>query len=159
MKKLSEQLKTNRFLYVATRIIVGVIFIYAAIPKILNPADFIIQIENYRLLPDSFSYYTGLFLPWLELYCGLFILAGIWTKTNSMLLFVTVVVFIAAMLSALVRGLDIECGCFVASSATSPVSLLRIFEDILLLALIGIIRINTHPVWELEIYLKAKRKR
>ncbi len=153
----SEQLKDNAFLYIMGRVIVGGTFIYAAIPKVLNPADFIIQIENYRLVPEMVSYYLGLFLPWLELYCGLFILAGLRTKTNAIIAGILLAVFIAAMSSALIRGLDIECGCFIVASQASPVSLLRILEDVILLLLAISIVKNNKPLFELETYLKMKR--
>jgi putative oxidoreductase len=93
-------------------IALGLIFVYAAIPKILEAGDFARDIRNYRILPVWSYNLVALWLPWIELLGGLGLVSGIWKKGGAMVLLVMLVVFTAAVISAVVRGLDIDCGCF-----------------------------------------------
>jgi uncharacterized membrane protein YphA (DoxX/SURF4 family) len=71
-------------------------------------------------------------LPWLEFYCGLFLIIGIFRQASAAILSTLLLLFIFILFSALIRGLDIECGCF---GSGANVSWLRIIEDIVLLAM------------------------
>jgi uncharacterized membrane protein YphA (DoxX/SURF4 family) len=54
----------------------------------------------------------ALVLPWLELFIGVGLLLGLWTRACAGLMAVLMVVFTTAYISARARGLDIACGCF-----------------------------------------------
>jgi len=114
------------------RFIVGAIFIFAGVQKIFSPADFSLSIQNYLILPVSMTNLVAIFLPCLEIYCGIFLLAGIFTRASAILVSFLNVIFIIALFSALVRGLDISCGCF---GSGTPVDWSRIIEDFILLAM------------------------
>ena len=51
-------------------------------------------------------------LPWVELLCGLLLLAGFWSQTALLSVTGLLVMFVIATGQAWVRGLDISCGCF-----------------------------------------------
>jgi len=125
----------NKYLSLLFRIILGLVFVYASLDKIEHPSQFMVAIENYRLAPSWLSYYTALFLPWLELFCGLFLIAGVFVRTNAGLISVMLLVFVAALISALLRGLDIDCGCFSVNPGSSSVSVFKLLEDVFLLAM------------------------
>jgi len=125
----------NKYLSFAIRLILGSVFIYASISKIEHPAQFLTVIENYRLLSTAQSHYAALFLPWLELFCGLFLMTGIFVETSAGLISIMLVFFMAALLSALLRGLDIDCGCFSSGADGASVSALRLLEDMAMLAM------------------------
>ncbi len=118
---------------VALRFIVGVIFIYAAIGKIQNPGDFAAAIENYRILPPSLSHYAALLLPWIEIYCGLFLVLGFFVRSSAVTLSFLTAIFIMAISYALIMGIDINCGCFDNSALAQKVGFTKIIEDIILL--------------------------
>lgn len=106
----------------AARLIMAGIFIYASIDKIAHPAAFAKDVYNYQILPDALVNLTALVLPWLELLLGLCLLAGVWMpgavlSANGLLL-----VFLAALLFNMARGLDVNCGCFSTGSAASTIS-------------------------------------
>jgi uncharacterized membrane protein YphA (DoxX/SURF4 family) len=109
---------------------VGLIFIYASIDKIANPAYFAGMIQNYQLAPDIFINIAAIILPWLELLCGALLLTGIWHRSAAFLITFLMLVFMIAISSAIFRGLDIECGCFGAGTSANWS---RIIEDIFLL--------------------------
>lgn len=94
-------------------------FVVAALGKIPDPESFARDIVNYRLVSLDLAWLFALWLPWLELVAGLGLL---WKQTRrdaALLLAGLLVFFQVALVSALVRGLDISCGCFGKGTETS----------------------------------------
>ncbi len=116
------------------RLFVGGTFIYASFYKIIDPAAFAKSIWFYHLVPGSLINLMALFLPWLELICGMAIIIGISYRGAVILANLMTVVFIAALASAIVRGINIDCGCFKAAQATSNSAWQAIWFDLALLA-------------------------
>jgi uncharacterized membrane protein YphA (DoxX/SURF4 family) len=103
---------SNKYFILAIRLVLGVVFIYAAVDKIAEPAKFAENIYNYRMLPDGFINFMALTMPWLEIICGGLIIAGVFVRGSAFLIAFMLLIFIIAISFALVRGLDISCGCF-----------------------------------------------
>lgn len=102
----------KNILFWCGRLVLGGAFSYAAISKILDPAAFATNIGHYHLLPHPLALTFGLYLPWLELFCGVGVLCR-WREQGALLLTAAMCgIFCAALLSAWFRGLDINCGCF-----------------------------------------------
>jgi uncharacterized membrane protein YphA (DoxX/SURF4 family) len=93
------------------RIVLGIIFIYASFYKILHPAAFAQAVIGYKLLPLFMVNLFALILPWLELFSGIFLLLGLLTGGSILIINLLIIMFLFAMGSALVRGIDINCGC------------------------------------------------
>jgi len=129
MKQESETLGLP-ILTLTFRIVLGVIFIYASLDKIQFPADFAIAVQNYQILPDVLTNLVAIILPWLELLCGLCLLSGLFLRESSSILAALLLIFIIALIAALVRGLDINCGCY---GLDTQIGWGRILEDIGLL--------------------------
>ena len=102
----------KRYLPAAVRITLGIIFIYAAALKIADPVAFAGSVAAYRILPYFASYLTAAVLPFLELTCGLLLVCGYRVKGGALIIAGLNLLFMAALASAIVRGLDIDCGCF-----------------------------------------------
>lgn len=115
------------------RWLLGFVFIFAGIEKIVAPEIFAISIEAYKLVPVSVVNIVALVLPWLELLCGIFLIGGVYIASSTLLTSSMLIVFIFAILSAMVRQLKIDCGCF-GEQYSSPVGWSKVFEDIGLLA-------------------------
>ncbi len=94
------------------RLILGGVFLYAGFVKIGEPAGFAGSVAAYRLLPYFGNYLAAAVLPWLEVLCGLLLIAGYRTRAAASLVLLLILAFMAALVSALARGLDIDCGCF-----------------------------------------------
>jgi len=110
--------------------VLGGVFVYASIDKILRPGDFAEVISNYRILPDSLVNLAAVTLPWLELFLGVFLVLGIWVPGAALSCNVLLGIFSLALAFNLLRGLDIDCGCFRVSlegeaRASMVMSLLR----------------------------------
>ncbi|MEY2543151.1 MAG: hypothetical protein QOE81_612, partial [Verrucomicrobiota bacterium] len=93
-------------------LIVGGIFIYAGVIKALDPVQFANDIDNYKMLPWSVSVRLALYLPWLEIFCGLAVIFHFLYRGGLSILTALLAVFIGATIFAKMRGLDITCGCF-----------------------------------------------
>lgn len=116
--------------YHLCRIVLGAVLIYASIDKISNPEDFGKIIYSYQLLPEEMINLTAIILPWLELITGLFLIFQIWMSGTVLLTNSLFMVFIAAILSALLRGLDIDCGCFSTSGGKGSINMITFFRDV-----------------------------
>jgi len=114
------------------RLSLGAIFIYAAVGKIADPARFAGDIAAYRLLPVFMVNILAMVLPYIEILTGLGLVIGIWIDAASAIASVLVTIFIISALSAMARGLNIECGCFTLSGA-GKVGWDLIARDILML--------------------------
>jgi uncharacterized membrane protein YphA (DoxX/SURF4 family) len=88
------------------------VFIAAALPKIAAPDLFAADIYNYQMLPAWAVNATALYLPWLELLVGGCLALGIWRRASAFVMAALMIVFMIALVSAALRGLDISCGCF-----------------------------------------------
>jgi uncharacterized membrane protein YphA (DoxX/SURF4 family) len=98
------------------RLTLAIIFFYAGIEKIINPGDFAVAIYNYQLLPDCAINLSAIFLPWLEVFIAASLIAGIYTRGAALISALLFLTFSTALAINLMRGLDISCGCFGASS-------------------------------------------
>jgi hypothetical protein len=109
-----------KFAWRIVGLLVGAVFIFAGLTKmvdfqpfrVLDPMDFARDIDNYKILPWWMSVQLALYLPWLEIICGLaLILRRLYSGALALLL-ALLVVFIGASFAAKARGIDITCGCF-----------------------------------------------
>jgi putative oxidoreductase len=105
-------LRSRSILWRIVAIIVGGIFIYAGVMKIIDPVGFANDIDNYKMLPWAISVRLAFYLPWLEILCGLAVILGLLYRGGLLILTILISIFIIASVTAKVRGLDITCGCF-----------------------------------------------
>ena len=115
--------------YFAARWVLGVVFIYASIHKILDPAAFAEAVYNYQILPDGLVNLTALVIPWLELFLGVFLIIGFWMPGATVLSALLFMTFMAALAYNLARGLDISCGCFSTSPAAETIGVRTVLRD------------------------------
>ena len=99
------------WLIVLIRVLLGVIFIYASYDKILDPGKFARDIANYHIIPFGLENLIAIILPWLELFIGIGLIAGLMVDGSSMISGGLMTIFILFILQATLRGFNIECGC------------------------------------------------
>ena len=117
----------NKYTPFILRVILGGIFIYAAAGKILYPAEFSESIANYQMVPVIANNFIAVTLPWVEFVAGLLLLNGFKTQSANFVIFLCLCIFSIGAFSALVRGLDINCGCF--TEASRRVGLIFLAEE------------------------------
>ena len=126
----------------------GLTFISASLDKIVDPFDFSKAILNYEIMPYWTINLTAIFLPWLELICGLLLFIGVsisiiknmkiaFIDISNNIIILMLLWFIFILAIAHIRGLDIDCGCGIGEK-TLPLD--RLKEDIYLLITAFIIK-------------------
>jgi putative oxidoreductase len=135
-----SKILNNKFLLLTIRLFFAFIFIFAAVSKIAEPEAFARAIYNYKLLPDFLINILSIILPWIELITGILLFFGVSVKENSVILSGLLIVFIFAIGISMIRGLNIDCGCF-GTVDGAKVGLGKILENTGLL-LLGIILIK-----------------
>jgi uncharacterized membrane protein YphA (DoxX/SURF4 family) len=101
-----------RLAILAGRILLGVVFIVAAGPKIADPPAFAHMIANYKLFPAALIHPTALVLPWVEMFSGIALVVGVFWRTAGRLVAALLVVFLVAIGTNLARDHAVQCGCF-----------------------------------------------
>ncbi len=95
------------------RLILGVVFLWASLAKLLAPAAFFGALLGYQLpLGETTLRLLALTLPWLELLCGAALIGNFWPETVRPVVAALCLGFILALTQALLRGLPVDCGCF-----------------------------------------------
>ncbi len=124
------------------RILLGLIMVFASFPKFFNwegvswsnpipPLDlapFARDVYNYRILPIPLVNLAAMFVPAIEGLCAICLLTGAWLRSCTLIQAIFQIIFLVAMGQAMVRGLDINCGCF-SGIADSKVGFFTLFRD------------------------------
>lgn len=119
------------------RVALGVIFILASMHKVQHPEQLAITVRTYEIIPASLSNLFALFLAWSELIAGIFLVLGIFTKEAATAVALLLIMFIAAIITTLVRGLVIDCGCF--DEKGDPVDATLLVRNALLVIIAGMV--------------------
>ena len=108
------------------RVVLGVIFVYAAGLKLRDPwALFAMAIDSYQVLPVWAVELVARVLPWFELLLGILLIAGLWRSVSTVAASLLLVVFFSLMVRAMAKGMQIDCGCFGPGERLSWITLVR----------------------------------
>lgn len=100
--------------------------------KIIDPAGFAESILNYKLTPIFLVNLFAIIIPWTETVAGLFLVFGFSSKESSFIIGALLIVFNVMVTIAVIRGLDIECGCF-GTNDSQTVGIQKLLENFVLL--------------------------
>jgi uncharacterized membrane protein YphA (DoxX/SURF4 family) len=95
----------------ALEVLLGGLFFYAGLQKVLHPYEFAEAVLAYQLLPEALVGLAVAGLPWMEIAAGFCLAAGLKRRSCLLLLAGLVAVFLAVILVTMARGLKIDCGC------------------------------------------------
>jgi uncharacterized membrane protein YphA (DoxX/SURF4 family) len=141
----SLPIKRIAWFNVLLRVLVGGAFVAAGALKIHDPAKFALDVGNYRLLPHELENLVAIMLPWIELTAGLLVLGGVWLREAAGVIASLTVLFLFVIISALVRGLNIECGCF-GTVGGRHIGLVNLMIDATLLTLSALLVVRSRVV-------------
>jgi putative oxidoreductase len=88
------------------------VFLYAGILKIADPAVFRQALENYHLIPPYFLPVFIHWIPWMEVCLGGAFWIPSFRRASLSGAVLLLLAFSFAILQAIWRGLEIDCGCF-----------------------------------------------
>lgn len=151
--------KTGEYIAFAGRIVVGFVFVAASIDKIADPEAFANSIINYKIVSGTIPMLLATVLPWLELLCGFALCFGIAVRGSSMLSSAMLFIFTVAVVSAVLRGLDISCGCFTQDPAASKVGWAKVGENTLLFMVSSYVWYRGSKMLSLESFLVRRATR
>nr|WP_320132275.1 MauE/DoxX family redox-associated membrane protein [uncultured Holophaga sp.] len=110
-----------------TRLLLGVLFLLAAWPKLSDPPAFAKALWAYDLFPTWSIRPLALSLPWLEALCGALLVLGFWRRAAARWITLLLLGFILSLSINLVRRHPVDCGCF--SLGQAPRSAAERFSD------------------------------
>lgn len=133
MNRRILNLLTHPGLALALRLYLAGVFIYASLHKINFPAEFADNIAGYFIVPHWLLNPLAVFMPWLELISGLFLLAGVRVRAASLIISGMLAMFTVAVIVALLQDTPINCGCF--QSVGEAISWWTVLRDLVWLGM------------------------
>lgn len=112
---------------------VSIVFVYAGVEKAMRPSDFAETIANFHLVSRPIGAAIALYLPYLEIICGIALLTYRFRAGSLLLLLIMSVLFMVVHLSAIWRDIDPKCGCLGANTSSN----LSLLIDVMVIALLG----------------------
>jgi uncharacterized membrane protein YphA (DoxX/SURF4 family) len=115
------------------RLGLGGMFLAAGVLKFRDPASFAIEIYNYQLFAGLAPLLAAT-LPTVEIALGVALVAGPrpWLRAGALASTLLMLVFTVAVVSVVLRGVNVTCGCF--GEGSGPVTMVTVLRDVLLVA-------------------------
>jgi len=104
----------------ACRLTLAAVFLAAAYGKLRDPYAFAVSIHAYRLVPPAWASVSAVVMPAVETVAAIALASGLLWRGGAVILGGLLAVFLVALSQAILRGIDIDCGCF--GKGSSPVS-------------------------------------
>jgi hypothetical protein len=105
--------RSSRRREVYARWLLGAVLVAAGGFKAAHPVEFHADLVAYGIgLPDAWLRGTAVMLPWLEVVAGIALGVDLWPETIRFVGVGLSAVFVAVLAQAMVRGLEVRCGCF-----------------------------------------------
>lgn len=115
------------------RVVISVLFLKAGWDKVADPGAFALSIQGYRMVPDGVTVVMTWVLPWLEIWCAVALwVTPLFRRSAWIWITLMLVAFTGAKTSAVLRGLDISCGC---TSSETPLTWSGVVLNLLWLTL------------------------
>lgn len=122
-----KSILTGQPAYFILRLILGGLFIYAGVLKLMDPSGFAMTINLYGLVSWKLSKLLAYAIPTMEILTGLGLVLDVRGALAAIV--AQLLGFMCILLYALYIGLDADCGCFGTPRATEndPVGPLQAF--------------------------------
>ena len=104
------------------RLLLAGIFLYAGLLKVLDPIGFLTVVRDFDILSDPYAAWLSMGLPWLEIMTGIALLTPWLALGGAVVAAGMLTTFIGALLSAWLRGMEIDCGCFGGGSGSDSLT-------------------------------------
>jgi len=121
------------------RLALALVFLYAGVSKLRDVTVFAGHVAAYQILPYAMNYLVAVTLPYIEVLAGLLLLFNVRVRPALVATGGMTVVFMLALGSVLLRGLEIDCGCFNPGEGESVSAQLALLRDIGLMLLVGVV--------------------
>jgi uncharacterized membrane protein YphA (DoxX/SURF4 family) len=102
------------------RLVLAGVFLAAGAMKAIDLQSSVAAVRAYELLPASLEVAVGWALPFVEIVMGLLLVIGAFARLLAVVSALVLAAFLVAVISASVRGLSIDCGCFGGGGTVAP---------------------------------------
>jgi uncharacterized membrane protein YphA (DoxX/SURF4 family) len=119
------------------RLVVGGVFLFAGVHKLLAPDAFAQDIANYQVFPHWTWNLAAAIVPIAEVLGALALLTDFKRRAAAIVLGALNVAFIALIVSVIWRGIDLSCGCFGAAAEANTVGWPMLLRDLALMLAIA----------------------
>jgi len=133
----------TRWALIACRIALGALFLWAAATKLPDMNAFAQDVANYRALPGALVPYAAAAVVGIEVVAGVSLITGIAARPAALVLSVLLLAFIGFLAQALLRGIDLRCGCF---GGDEPATWWTVARDAVMLAAALLVACKPQPV-------------
>ena len=124
--------------YHLARLTLALVFIYAGAVKIQDVVAFAGHVAAYQILNYNMNYVLAATLPYIEFLAGILLFLNVRVRPALVVLGSLTLIFMVALTSVWVRGLDIDCGCFDPTGGSKVTVGMALLRDIGLMALVGL---------------------
>jgi uncharacterized membrane protein YphA (DoxX/SURF4 family) len=121
---------SNKNLVFITRLVLGCLFIYASLDKIIHPLSFAQILHHYRMMPPWSINIWAVTLPWIEAMAGILLIIGYRARGANLIIGGLLAMFVAVLAITAFRGINVSCGCFSTSIEVKSNLVYRILEDV-----------------------------
>ena len=111
------------------RLIAAGVWIVSGAAKIPSIQGFAVLVQRYAILPSFLAVPFAYVLPFAEIGIGIYLAAGLFVRGTALVGTLLFAAFLTAQISAMARGISLDCGCFgaIAQTQVGPLTLLRDF--------------------------------
>ena len=124
--------------YHLCRLILALVFVYAGAVKIQDVVAFAGHVAAYQILPYAMNYLVAATLPYVEFLAGVLLLLNVRVRPALVAIGGMTLVFMVALVSVLLRGLDIDCGCFDPAGGEDVSAGIALLRDVGLMVMVGL---------------------
>ena len=129
-----------------SRWILGLVFVYAGTMKLMEPADFAASLQTFRFVPVWLMKFAVIVFPVFELLVGILLCLRMRLREALFAVNGMCLLFLAVLVTALVRGEPVDCGCF----GSGQLSLARVWlaagRDVVLCSMGGWLYVRELPL-------------
>ena len=159
---IANHLLNNPVTCLILRLVVGIIFSFSGITKILGHSQFITIAINYNIIPENLATIYATILPWIEFIIGGYLILGIFTKFCAIISILIGVSFLVANLNVVVNDGN-YCGHCFGETLTIPISASLAIDCLIILVALYLLltktRIHSYTLKNWIVKERIKRPR
>jgi len=135
LTSIKKVLLYSPWVYPISRLVIGLLFIWAGGVKLVEPKVFARNLSQYGLVPEPLLIPTAIGLPLVEVLAGIGLILDVglslWIIAGLLIAFLMILGY------GLVNNLDVDCGCFSTSELAARGALeAAFFRDVALLLVV-----------------------
>lgn len=134
--------ETRRWIGLGCQLVLGIIFVYAGVSKLMDSLRFTASLLGYQIIPLMMIKPLSVVMPWVEVCVGMLMVFGAYPRFTSGTIAGLLGLFTIMIIFALSQGWIIDCGCF---GSARPADWGKVVENLVMAAVaVGFYR---NPNW------------